>query len=402
MTAGGGARPDVIVIGLGAIGSATLYQLARKGIRAVGIDRYRPPHDLGSSHGETRITRLAVGEGDDYAPLVRRSHAIWRDLEEATGTSLLHQVGGLIIGARHGTPHHGKADFFERTVAVAERHAIAHEVLSAAEMGYRFSSLELKGDERGYYEPEAGMLFPERCIRAQLAMAECLGATLRLNEAVLSVSADSASVSVTTSAGRLEASRVVMAAGPWLPALAPASFAASLKVFRQTLHWFPAPPVSYDPGQFPIFLWMHGEAQEDYFYGFPQLPGSGSIKVASERYALTTTPDACDRAVSAAESAEVFARHVNGRLRGIGAQPLRAAACLYTVTPDAGFLVDTVPELPGVLLASACSGHGFKHSAALGETIACSILDDFDAKDALAPFSMHRFLHGSFCKETAD
>ena len=394
MTASEAASPDVIVIGLGAIGSATLYQLARRGVRAVGIDRFTPPHDLGSSHGESRITRLAVGEGDDYAPLVRRSHAIWRELEQATGESLLHEVGGLIIGARHGTPHHGKSDFFARTLAVAERHGIAHEVLTAAEMDYRFPELQLQGDERGYYEPEAGMLFPERCIAVQLKMAERFGATLRLNEEVLSITPDGRGVSVSTTEGRLQTARVVVAAGPWLPALAPAAFAASLKVFRQTLHWFPAPAAAYEPGKFPIFLWMHGEAQEDYFYGFPQLPGSGGIKVASERYAVPTTPEACDRRVAAAESAAIFERHVRGRLRGVSAQPMKAAACLYTVTPDAGFLIDSLPELPGVLLASACSGHGFKHSAALGEAIARNILDEVDAKSALTSFGMHRFLHG--------
>jgi sarcosine oxidase len=394
MSAIDAASPDVIVIGLGAIGSATLYQLARKGVRAVGIDRFVPPHDRGSSHGESRITRLAVGEGDDYAPLVRRSHAIWRDLEEATGESLLHQVGGLIISARRGTPHHGKSDFFGRTIAMAERHGIAHEVLNAAEMAYRFPELELQGEERGYYEPEAGILFPERCVAAQLDLARCLGATLRFNEEVLSIVPAGSGVSVTTTEGRLRARRVVMAAGPWLPALAPRSFAPSLKVFRQTLHWFPTAAGAYTPGKFPIFLWMHGESQEDYFYGFPQLPGSGGIKVASERYTGTTTPEACDRRVTVAESTEIFQRHVSGRLRGVGARPLKAASCLYTVTPDAGFVVDSPAELPGVLLVSACSGHGFKHSAALGEAIAEEILGDFDAESPLTGFGMHRFLHG--------
>jgi sarcosine oxidase len=386
---------EVIVVGLGAIGSATLYQLARRGIPAIGIDRFTPPHDRGSSHGESRITRLAVGEGDDYAPLVRRSHAIWHELERETGASLLHQVGGLIIGDAQDTPHHGKPGFLKRTIAVAERHAIAHEVLAAAEIAYRFPQLLMTGGERGYYEPEAGMVFPERCIAVQLDQARRFGATLRLDEQVVSVTpadgAAGAGVTVTTTAGRLQAPRVVLAAGPWLPGLLGTSWSTGLlRIFRQTLHWFPTESAGFAPERCPVFLWMHGSSEEDYFYGFPRLPGSAGIKVASERYARTTTADGCDRQVTSAESSEMFRRHVSGRLRDVGGEALRAAACLYTVTPDSGFLVDSVPELPGALVASACSGHGFKHSAALGEHIAALIAGEAEAAAALAGFGLPR------------
>jgi sarcosine oxidase len=381
---------EVIVVGLGAIGSATLYQLARRGIPAIGIDRFTPPHDRGSSHGESRITRLAVGEGDSYAPLVRRSHAIWRELERDTGVALLHQVGGLIIGDAQDTPHHGKSGFLKRTIAVAERHAIAHEVLAAEEIAYRFPQLQMSGDERGYYEPEAGMVFPERCITAQLDQARRLGATLRLDEQVLSVASAGAGVTVTTTTGRLQAPRVVLAAGPWLPGLVGASCAGLMRVFRQTLHWFPTQSAGFAPERCPVYLWMHGTSEEDYFYGFPCLPGSAGIKVASERYARTTTAEGCDRRVAPAESVEMFRRHVSGRLRDVGGEALRAATCLYTVTPDSGFLVDTLPDLPGALVASACSGHGFKHSAALGERIAGTIAGDTEAAAALAGFGLPR------------
>jgi sarcosine oxidase len=381
---------EVIVVGLGAIGSATLYQLARRGIPAIGIDRFAPPHDRGSSHGESRITRLAVGEGDSYAPLVRRSHAIWRELERETGAALLHQVGGLIIGDAQDTPHHGKPGFLKRTIAVAERHAIAHEVLAAEEIAYRFPQLLMGGGERGYYEPEAGMVFPERCIAAQLDQARRRGATLRLDEQVLSVAASGMGVTVTTTAGRLQAARVVLAAGPWLPGLLGSSCAGLLRVFRQTLHWFPTESAGFAPQRCPVFLWMHGTSEEDYFYGFPRLPGSAGVKVASERYARTTTADGCDRRVAPAESAEIYRRPVSGRLRDVGGEALRASACLYTVTPDSGFLVDTLPGLPGALIASACSGHGFKHSAALGERIAELIAGDAEALAALAGFGLPR------------
>jgi sarcosine oxidase len=163
-----------------------------------------------------------------------------------------------------------------------------------------------------------------------------------------------------------------------------------LRIFRQTLHWFPTESAGFAPERCPVFLWMHGSSEEDYFYGFPRLPGSAGIKVASERYARTTTADGCDRQVTSAESSEMFRRHVSGRLRDVGGEALRAAACLYTVTPDSGFLVDSVPELPGALVASACSGHGFKHSAALGEHIAALIAGEAEAAAALAGFGLPR------------
>ncbi len=203
---------DVVVVGLGAMGAATLHALARSGVRAVGIDRYHPPHDLGSTHGESRITRLAVGEGTAYAPLVRRSHEIWREIEAETGEQLMLQTGGLIIGSGEpGALVHGHADFVGRTIAVAEQHAIAHEALDADAIARRFPQLGLRGDERACYEPSAGLVFPERCVAAQLRLAERCGATLRLGERVLLVQAAGSGVVVTTDRGALHTGRVLAA-----------------------------------------------------------------------------------------------------------------------------------------------------------------------------------------------
>ena len=363
---------DIVVIGLGAVGSATLHRLALAGLRAVGIDRFHPPHDQGSSHGETRISRLAVGEGAAYVPLVRRSHEIWRELEAETGESLFRQCGGLIMGTRDGTAlHHGKDDFVRRSIAIARDAGIAHMALDAAGIAARFPQFVLRGDELGYFEPEAGMVFPERCIAAQLALAVRSGAALHLGETVHAIRQEAGSVVVTTDRRVLHAARAVLAAGPWLPGLAGGRVGDLARVYRQTLHWFAVDdPAAYAPERFPVFIWMHGAGQEDYLYGFPNLPGSAGIKLATERYAAAIDPDTIDRIVTEAESADVFARHVAGRLHGVAPHCLRASACLYTVTPDAGFLVDTLPGHPGVLVASACSGHGFKHSAGLGEMLA--------------------------------
>ena len=207
---------DAIVVGLGAVGAATLYQLARRGARVLGIDRFAPPHDQGSSHGESRITRLAIGEGDAYVPLVQRSHAIWRELEARTGRPILTQTGGLVLAPRDGAAdHHGKPDFVRRTIACAQRFGIAHEVLDADGIRARFPQFHLQHDEIGYYEPEAGFLRPEQAIAAQLEAAVACGATVRTHEPVLALEygAGTDAVTVRTAAGDFSADQVVVAAG---------------------------------------------------------------------------------------------------------------------------------------------------------------------------------------------
>ncbi len=387
-------KADVLVIGLGAVGSATLLRLARAGVSAIGIDRFSPPHDRGSSHGESRITRLGVGEGPAYAGLVRRSHEIWRELEAETGETLFLQTGGLIIGPAHGaTSHHGQSDFVRRSIAVAEAHAIPHDVLDAAEIARRYPQFQLAGDEIGYFEPSAGLVMPERCVAAQLRLARAAGATIRTDETVAAINAIPSGVEVVTDQGRYSAARAVLATGAWMPALAGPRVAARTAAYRQTLHWFAATdPARYAPERFPVFIWMHGSGAEDYIYGFPVLPGGDAVKVASEQYAVTADPDAV-AAVSPDESAAMYARHVDGRLRGVTPVVRRAAACLYTVTPDSGFLVDALPEMPAVLVASACSGHGFKHSAGLGEVLAAALQAETGTSlpDLLSTFGLQRF-----------
>jgi sarcosine oxidase len=382
---------EVIVIGLGAIGSAVLHRLARQGVRTIGIDRYHPPHDRGSSHGESRITRLAVGEGPAYAPLVRRSHEIWRELEAETGERLFLQTGGLIMGPRDGgAHHHGKDDFVRRTIAVAQEYAVPHEVLDADGIAARFPQFGLKGDEIGCYEPSAGVVFPETAIAVQLRLATAHGAVVHLGETVTDIRDTATGVEVTTDHRVIDGARAVVTAGPWLGGLVDRNIAPLVPVYRQTLHWFAADDAgAYAPGRFPIFIWIHGGTQEDYFYGFPAMNGEAAVKVASERYASATDPESVDRVVSGSESEAIHKRHVAGRLRGVGSTRLRAAACLYTVTPDSGFIVDTVAQWRNVLVASACSGHGFKHSAGLGELLAARVTATSLGSDG--PFALGRF-----------
>ena len=362
---------DTIVVGLGAMGSACAWQLARRGQRVLGLDRFHPPHDRGSSHGETRITRCAVGEGTAYVPLVQRSHAIWREVEAETGLALLDTCGALILGAP-GAQVHGKADFVGRTIAAAQQFGIPHDVLDAAEITRRYPQFITRGDERGYVEPGAGLVRPERCIEAQLVMAARSGAHVRMGATVVGIEQDGAGARVTLADGTVHgAGAVVLAAGAWIPGLLPA-VAPHLSVTRQVLHWFAvADEAAWAPARCPVFIWMHGDRPEDTFYGFPNQGAGDGVKVATEQYDdVTAGADALRREVQAEEVEAMFGDHIAGRLVGVGPQALRSKVCQYTMTGDGDFLVDRVGNAGRVWVVSACSGHGFKHSAGLGEALA--------------------------------
>ncbi|MDP9096417.1 MAG: N-methyl-L-tryptophan oxidase [Pseudomonadota bacterium] len=384
------ATADVVVVGLGAVGSATLYRLALQGVKAIGIDRFHPPHDRGSTHGETRITRVAIAEGPAYVPLARRSQAIWRELEAESGETLFAQIGLLIIAEGNGAPSHGETGFLGSTIDIATAHAIPHEIIGSAEIRRRYPQFLVRDEERAYLEPGAGVLFPERCVDLQLRLARAHGAIVRTGETVGSIQPSGSGVSIITDKGRIEAGRVVLTAGAWLPGLAGGNLPSVTAVHRQTILWFdPDQPGLYDPARCPAFIWMHGAREEDYLYGFPMLPGTTGVKAASERYAGHVDPDHVDRVVSADEQAEIYERHIAGRLRGLGDRLLKSATCLYTVTPDAGFIIDRLGEDGRILAASCCSGHGFKHSPALGEELAALATDPTRAAEP--SFALARF-----------
>ena len=367
-------RPlDAIVVGLGALGAATTWQLAKRGRAVLGIDRHHPPHAFGSSHGETRVTRLAIGEGERYSPLAIRSHEIWRDLERETGERLLVECGGLIVSGTGARATCHVPGFFANTLAAAKRFGISHEVWDAPAIRRRFPQFAVGDDDVGYYEPSAGYVRPEACVAAQLALARARGARLALGETVLEIGESPEGAFVRTDRALHRAARVVVTAGPWLPELLGSAWAGRFRVCRQVLHWYePSKAVDFGPGRFPIFIWeLAGHAQP--IYGFPVVPGGAGVKIATEQFEQATTPQSMARDVDAREAGELFAAKIAGCFPGLTGRSLASVACLYTMTADSHFVIEPHPDFARVLVASACSGHGFKHSAAIGESLAADL-----------------------------
>jgi sarcosine oxidase len=309
---------DLIVVGLGAVGSAALCQAALRGVRVLGIDRFQPPHDLGSSHGETRITRQAIGEGAQFVPLVLGSNVLWRELEEAAGEQLMVQNGGLIL--LDGAEAEGAgAAFCRQTVACARDFGIAHELLGGKEIRERFPQFMVGEGAEGYLEAGAGFLYPERCVAAQLKVARENRAEVRTGEIITEIVLNKDGVVVVANRSTYSAGGVVLTPGPWMSDWARAIVgldAAHFSVYRQTLYWFglDGEPSRFSPEKMPIFLWSSAQVEKG-FYGFPSLDGL-SMKVATEQFEVVSSADEGKVAVSSEEEKSFFDSYVRGSIRG--------------------------------------------------------------------------------------
>jgi sarcosine oxidase len=365
---------DAIVLGLGAMGAAATYQLAKLGAKVLGIDQYTPPHEFGSSHGETRITRIACGEGAEYAAFAQRSHEIWRELEAELGIELLTQNGFLAItGKGERAANHGVSRFLDTTVAAAKAAHVPYELLDTAAIRKRYPAFNVADEDEAYHDAVGGFVRPERCVSAQLQRAKALGAALRLNERVASFVQRGGAVSVTTERETYHGQELIIAAGTWLPQLLTAPRAANFKVLRQVLYWFRARSARehamFAPERFPVYIWQLPAPQS--IYGFPAIGGfEEGVKLATEQYDVSTTPDAVDRSVSPAETRAMYETYVAPYFPGLSATCVRHKVCLYTWVDGARFIIDRHPEFDRIIVASPCSGHGFKHSAGIGELLA--------------------------------
>jgi sarcosine oxidase len=353
---------DVIVLGIGGVGSAALDQLARRRVRVLGLDRFRPGHDLGSSHGQTRIIRQAYFEHPDYVPLLLESYRLWRELETRRREQLLYEVGLIEIGPADGEVVPG-------VLAAAKTYGLGVETLSGRDVEQRFPGFRAPEPLVGVFEPQAGYLRVEPAVVAQAAEAERHGAELRSGETVLSWRAAGDSVAVETDRGRYSAGRLIIAAGAWSAPLL-AGLGARLTVLRKQVHWWRAAGGAYAQGS-PTFLY---ELPEGCFYGFPQIDASG-VKVAEHSGgAAVADPLALDRQLDTADRDRV-AGFCRDYLPGLTNELLGHSVCMYTMTPDAHFIVDRHPEHPQVAFAAGLSGHGFKFVPVLGKLLAQLVLD---------------------------
>src|SRR6266498_2182848 len=372
---------DVILAGLGAMGSAAAFHLAQRGRRVLGLDRFAPPHCFGSSHGQTRIIRKAYFEHPSYVPLVQRAYELWEQLAGASSAELFRPTGGLMIGRPEGV-------VFLGAKRSAETHLLRHEILTAPEIRRRFPALRPEDDMLAVLEPRAGILFPERCIAAHLSLATRQGANLRFEEPVVRWEPVADAVQVVTTKATYRAAHLILTAGSWIRELAP-ELSLPFTVERQVLFWFlpKNSPTLFYPERCPIHLWQIDDRK--FFYGFPDL-GEG-VKIASHHDGEFTAPDLVRREV-APEEVDAMRKIVRRFLPDADGPLHSAVVCLYTNTPDGHFWIDWHPLHRQVLLVSPCSGHGFKFSSAIGEA-ACDLV-----LQGRCRFDLSLFRHRKFCK----
>lgn len=354
---------DVIVVGLGGMGSAAARHLAGRGARVLGLEQFTPAHALGASHGDTRIVRMAYFEAPDYVPLLRRAYQLWDELEADIGQQLFQRTGALMIGAAESAVVRG-------TLASVARHDLPYELLDRAAMAQRFPQFALRPGEQAVFERNAGFVNPEVVVRAHLDLAARAGAELRFRTPVTSWQAGADAVVVTTADGQFRARRLVIAAGAWADQLAP-GLGVPLRVERRVMHYLQsvASAADFAADRFPVYVYETGPG--DAIYGFPWVgdPGAG-VKTGFHHRGGDGHPERIDRDVSAAERKEMRAMLAQ-RIPGLAGAHIATKVCMYTLTPDEHFVVD---HLPGhgdqVIVAAGFSGHGFKFTPVIGEILA--------------------------------
>lgn len=360
------ASYDVIVLGLGGMGSAAVCHLAARGQRVLGLEQFAPPHDRGSSHGRTRVIRQAYFEHPAYVPLLLRAYELWRQLERDTGEQLLLLPGGLMMGTE-------TSEVVAGTLRSAREHGLPHEVLDTGDIRRRYPLFRVPDQTVGVFEKAAGLVFCERAITVHLSMARRAGAELRFHEPVIEwkATSDGGGVIVRTEAGTYSASQLVITPGPWAPRLLH-EMAVPFVVERQVLYWF-QPMCDIDafaPDRFPVYIWQRPDGATP--YGFPAIDGAeGGVKIAFYRKTNSEpcTPETVDRRVRDDDVAEMRGA-MREFLPALDGELVAATTCLYTLTPDLDFVIGEHPEFPQVKVAAGFSGHGFKFCSVVGEILA--------------------------------
>jgi sarcosine oxidase len=373
-------RYDVIVIGIGGMGSAAAYHLARRGRSVLGLEQFSIPHELGSSHGVTRIIRLAYSEHPSYVPLLRRAYELWRAFEREASEPLLFVTGGVDVGS-------AESETITGSLRSCREHNLAHEVLDAAEMARRFPGFQLPADLLAVYQPDGGFVLPERSIVTHAAAAQSLGAELHTGERVLDWNPEGSGVAVRTGRATYHADRLVITAGPWASQLAPVLDPLAIPE-RQVLIWTePLRPEHFAIGTFPIF---NMEVEEGRFYGFPVygVPGFKLGKYHHRRE--RTDPDRVDREFHV-EDEEVLREAIRRYFPAADGRTLAMKTCMFTNSPDEHFILDLLPGYPQVSVAAGFSGHGFKFAPVIGEIMADFALEGGASRWDLGLFRLSRF-----------
>ncbi|QWF82240.1 N-methyl-L-tryptophan oxidase [Amycolatopsis sp. CA-230715] len=374
---------DTIVIGLGGMGSAAAYRLARRGQRVLGIEQYAPVHNRGSSHGGSRITRQAYFEDPAYVPLLLRAHELWDEIEADSGRRIFGRCGGITVGKPDSRP-------FAGSLRSARQWDLPHEVLDADGLRERVPTMRPADDDVALYEPNAGFVVPEASVAAHLQLAKRAGADLRYEEKVVTWTSDPSGVRVGTAQNYYTADQLVLCPGAWAPELL-SGLGVPLRVQRRVQYWF-APtgdPAAFLPERHPVFLWQD---TGKLLYGFPAHNGPGEgVKIAFFGEGGDCTPDTIDRRVHAGEVAEIGA-HAGARIPALPGRFLRAVTCMYTSTPDEHFVISRHPSAERVVVACGFSGHGFKFTPVVGEVLA-DLVTEGGTAHPISLFDPARFRH---------
>jgi sarcosine oxidase len=370
---------DVIVLGLGANGSSALYNLSKTNKHILGIDRFTPPHTFGSSHGQSRIIRQAYHESPFYVPFVKEAYNLWHEIEAVSGKQLLLTTGGIMLGSEDASVVTGSK-------LSADTYNIAYEYLDFADLQKRFPAFKITPGTVGVLEKEAGILFPEDCIKAYLEQAGINGAEINFNEKVIEISPKNDHVEIITDQAVYFTEKLIVSAGAWMNELLP-GITLPLSVERQVLYWFKnkdrQKQQDVSPQNLPVYIWEYEAGKM--FYGFPDL-GDG-IKIALHHAGAVIRPDELSQEVSEAEIDEM--RAITGNYLNIDPEFNSSAVCMYTNTPDENFIIDHHPLYKNIIIASPCSGHGFKFSSFTGKILSDMALDNNISFD-LSEFALNR------------
>lgn len=361
------------------MGMSAGYHLAKRGMSVLLIDAFDPPHEEGSHHGEPRLIRHAYGGDATYVSMALRAHALWQELEQLTGTTLLVPSGVLNMGASDVYP-------FEERLAYASLFKLPVELLSAADIAYRWPGIRLPEHYRGLYEPKAGYLFSERCVGACRALAVEHGAAILPYTKAESVQVSPDHVSIRTSNGVFHAEQVILSAGAWFKTLE-RFVELPIRPVRKAVAWFEADEALYDTSVFPGFTLADDEGG---YYGFPSIGGSG-VKIGRHDTGAAWRPGEALEPFGAYPEDEGDLRAALGKfLPQAAGRLLRGAVCKYEITPDEHFIIDRHPAYSNVLLAGGFSGHGFKFSIVVGEILA-DLIAGHKPRHDLTPFTLSRF-----------